>query len=690
MNSFLLNHKSYADIAIAILGIAIIMMMIFPVHTGLLDILLAVNISFALIIMVVTMYLKRPVDFSVFPSVLLFATLFRLSLNVSSTRLILLHGYAGEVIQAFGDFVVGGNYLVGVIIFAVIYIIQVKVITNGSSRIAEVAARFTLDAMPGKQMSIDADLNAGLLTEDEARKKREDLRREADFYGAMDGASRFVKGDVSAGLIITGINIIGGIVMGMWKEHLPFVETLSKYTILTVGDGLVAQIPSLIIAMGSGILVSRAASEAEMGKELFRQLSFDPRVLLTVSIATFVIGIIPGLPTAPFIFISLILGLISYLLYRYSKIKPQISEITSEDDGKPKGVPSLEEASVQIDQLLKVDVIEVEIGYSLIPYVDIKQGGDLLDRISSIRKQFASELGIIIPPIRIRDNIKLKPNQYNIKIKGDTVAHGELMVNYLLAMNPGTAKGEIPGIKTKEPTYNLPAVWIQESLKDKADSIGYTVVSPPIVLVTHLTETIRTYASEILTRQGAKELLDKIKERSPALIEETFPKLISLGVIHKIFQYLIKENISIRNLEQILEVIADHAPYTKDPRQLSEYIRQSLGRSIIRKYIDDDGKLFVIALNPSLEQKLIDFIEKSRGAKAVEPALAQAIVNSIIKYIDKFNEIGKKPVILTDVMIRLFIRQIIEASNPNVSVLSYNEVDSTTPIEVIGKIEIGS
>ena len=590
-----------SDLIIA-LGIAmVIVVMIIPIPFMVLDLLMTLSIAIALIVMMVTIYLDNPLEISVFPALILIFTLFRLSLNVASTRLILLHGdkFEGKLIRSFGDFVLGGNYAVGIIIFLILYIVQVKVITSGAGRISEVAARFTLDALPGKQLAIDADMNNGLIDESEATRRREELTREADFYGAMDGASKFVRGDVSAGIFITGINIIAGFFIGVIQLKIDWKEAANIYTTFTVGDGLISQIPSLLISIASGLVVTRAASEKNLGQELSGQLLMRPKPL---AIASGVMGVLAfvGLPTLPFLVLSAGTGTIWFLLRKAEKDRGGVPVIDPKEKGEKAGTtaggeePPEDEGVENVAELLQVDPVELEIGYGLIAMVDTAQGGNLLDRITLIRRQCALELGFIVPPIRIRDNMKLKSNEYVFKIKGTEVTQGEIMPDSLLAMDVGMASAELPGIPTREPAFGLNAYWIQEGLKEKAESSGYTVVEAASVLSTHITEILKQHAYELVTRQEVKNILDTIKKKTPAVVDDVVPTIVTVGEVQKVIKNLLKEKVSIRNMVTILETLADYAPLTKDIDTLTEYVRHSLSRSISKQYQTDDQKMKVL------------------------------------------------------------------------------------------------
>ncbi|MDR3592773.1 MAG: flagellar biosynthesis protein FlhA [Negativicutes bacterium] len=674
----------YSDILIAVALITIVVMMIIPLPSFILDLFLTVNITFALVIIMVAIYNIEPLQFSVFPSLLLIATLFRLALNVSATRLILLDGYAGEVITAFGNFVVGGNPLVGFIVFAILVIIQFVVITRGAERVAEVAARFTLDAMPGKQMSIDADLNSGLITDTEARQRRRNIQREADFYGAMDGASKFVKGDAIAAIIIIIINIVGGFIVGMVQRNMDVFGALQTYTLLTVGEGLVAQIPALLISTATGIVVTRAASDANLGHDIVSQLLTNPRIFFIASGVLFMLAIVPGLPGIPFFTLSMIALAFAYTL-RKSAADMALSEISRQEEKEIEAVRKPE----NVVALLQVDPMELEIGYSLIPMVDASQGGDLLDRVVMIRRQCAIEMGLIVPTIRIRDNIQLKPNSYVIKLKGVEVAKGELLLDYYMAMNPGTVSEELTGISTVEPAFGLPAIWIQESSRERAELAGYTVVDPVSVLATHLTEVIKSHASEIIGRQETQTLVDSVKQSNPAVVDELTPSLLSLGDIQKVLSNLLSERVSIRDMVTILETLADYAPLTKDTEILSEYARQALARHISRQYIHNNV-LACLTLDPQLENTISAAVQRTeRGSYvALDPQTIQSIINSLNNELPKLTGLGYQPVILANPATRLHFRKLTQRIAPNLVILSYAELDPKIEVQALGTVKV--
>ena len=675
----LLKHS---DVIIAIAIITIVIMMIIPLPTALLDIFLTINITIALIIVMVSIYNVEPLQFSVFPSLLLITTLFRLALNVSSTRLILLDGYAGEVITAFGNFVVGGNPVVGFIVFVILVIIQFIVITRGAERVAEVAARFTLDAMPGKQMSIDADLNSGIITPNDARERRKNIQREADFYGAMDGASKFVKGDAIAAIIIIIINIVGGFVVGMVQRNLDVLQALQTYTLLTVGEGLVAQIPALMISTATGIVVTRAASDSNLGHDITSQILNNPRIFYISGGVLFLLAIVPGLPGIPFFIISTISFVFAYMLQKYARVSAEseinrLEERENEEVRKPENVVAL----------LQVDPMELEIGYSLIPMVDASQGGDLLDRIVMIRRQCALEMGIILPTIRIRDNIQLKPNAYAIKLKGVEIAKSELLLDYYMAMNPGTATEDIVGIETVEPAFGLPAYWIQESNREFAEMAGYTVVDPISVLATHLTEVIKTHSAEILGRQEVQTLIDSVKPSNPTVVEELLSGLLSIGEIQKVLANLLNERISIRDLVTILETLADYAPITKDAEILSEYVRHALARQISRQYVQSNT-LTCVTVDPQLENAINAAVQRTEHGSyvALDPQTMQNVINSLNAELPKITNLGYQPIVLASPATRLYFRKLTERVAPNLVVLSYAELDPKVEVQTMGMV----
>ncbi|HEX3030694.1 MAG TPA: flagellar biosynthesis protein FlhA [Bacillota bacterium] len=672
-----------SDIIAAASVICMVILMVVIIPAGLLDILITVNISMSLVVLLVAMYNKETLSFTVFPTLLLIMTLFRLSLNVSSTRLILLNGEAGKIIATFGSFVLGGNPAVGFVIFLILVIIQFLVITKGAERVSEVAARFTLDAMPGKQMAIDADLNSGLINEQEAKERRKNIQGEADFYGAMDGASKFVKGDAIAAIVIIIVNVIGGFVVGMVQKDLGAAEALSKYTILTVGEGLVAQIPALLISVATGIMVTRAGSDSNLGQDLFSQLFTDPKALGIAAAGLALLAVL-GMPPIPMLTLAAALGGGAYYLARKKKQEEALAvdqelETEVEEIRKPENVVTL----------LHVDVMELEMGYSLIPLVDASQGGDLLDRVIMIRRQCALELGLVLPPIRMRDNMQLKPNSYVIKIRGVEVASGVLMVDHYLAMSSGLEDQTIDGIDTLEPAFGLPAKWIPGHLKEAAEMSGYTVVDPPSVIATHLTEVIKTHASEILGRQDVKSLLDNIRQNYPAVVDELVPDLLNLGDIQRILGNLLKERVSIRDLVTILETLADQARITKDSDMLTEYVRQALSRQISRQFGTGEA-LNVITIDPALEQLMRESIQQTEHGSfiALEPQKAQELYNSLQQVVEKTAHLSQQPIVLCAPVVRIFFKRLTERFMPQLVVLSYNELDSNLQVQSVGMVSI--
>jgi flagellar biosynthesis protein FlhA len=681
--TFLSQLVQRSDIALAIAVIAIVGVLIIPLPAKLLDFALAFNITFSLIILLSTLYITRPLDLSVFPGMLLIVTLLRLALNVASTRLILGQGYAGDVINSFGNFVVQGNYVVGFIIFMILVIIQFVVITKGAGRISEVAARFTLDAMPGKQMAIDADLNAGLINEAEAKARREAISQEADFYGAMDGASKFVRGDAIAGILITLINIIGGFVIGMVMQGLTVTESLRTYSLLSVGDGLVTQIPALIVSTSAGIIVTRAASKENMGRDLTRQLMNQPRAIMIAAGMLIVFGFVPGMPTLPFFVLGAAVGTIGYMTNNSIKKKQLADEIAREKK-------DVDQQQERTEDLLKVDSLEVEIGYGLIPLVDSNQGGDLLDRVSTIRRQLAIELGIIVPPIRIRDNVRIKPNQYKIKVKGIDVASFELMPDHVMAINPGYATAEIDGFATKEPAFDLHATWIRPNLKEHAENKGYTIVEPSAVLATHLTEIVKNYSSELLNRQDVSHLIETLKEDNPSLVKEIIPDVVPYSTIQKVLQGLLREKVSIRDLATIIETITDTFNMTKEVDVLAEYVRMALKRQISETHKSDDGKIHVFTIDPVIEQNLTESVQNTKQGfmMVIPPELSERLIKAIGEMMDKMSTRGHNPICLCSPNIRLALRRLTEGAHPSLTVLSYNEIISSVEVVSSGTVRI--
>ncbi len=675
------------DILIAIGVIAVVLMLIIPIPAMLLDFLIAISFSLGLITLITVMYMRKAVDLSVFPSLLLISTVYRLAVNVSSTRLILLKGpdFQGRIIRAFGEFVVGGNYVVGAIIFLILIAVQFIVITKGATRVSEVAARFTLDAMPGKQMAIDADLSAGLITEEEAIQKRLEIQREADFYGAMDGASKFVQGDVKVGLLITIINIIGGLIIGITMRHETLKSAVSTYTMLTIGDGLVSQIPSLMMSTATGIIVTRAVSMDDLGTELTSQLLTQPRTLWIGSAFLMFLAILPGFPKIPLIVLGGILAAFAIYLKRGMAIQKEEREVEEkkEEEAASKGPES-------VLGLLQIDPIALEIGYNLIPLVDPEQGGDLLERVTMIRRQSAIELGLIFPPIRIRDNMKLDPSTYSIKIKGVEVGRGTIRMGKYLAMNPGTVTEEIEGERTTEPAFGLPALWIDEENRQKAERLGYTVVDAPSVIATHLTEVIKKYAAEVLGRQDVKALLDSLSKDYPAVVEEVNKSGATIGDVQKVLKGLLREGISIRDLVTIMETIADYFPTVKDHDELVELVRQALARQICQQYADENKRLPVITVSKEVEEEIKNaIVETERGKQfAMEPRSQRRLIERIKEEVKKIREKGLKPVFLTSPEIRSIFSRIVMSIVPNAAVLSSFEVVPDIQLEAVGNIAI--
>ncbi|MEW5956485.1 MAG: flagellar biosynthesis protein FlhA [Chloroflexota bacterium] len=679
---FLLNNS---DILLAVAVVAVVAMMVIPVPAVMLDMLLALNIALAVTIILVSLYIREPLEFSAFPSLLLILTLYRLALNVSSTRLILLEGNAGNVINAFGNFVVGGNYVVGVVVFLILMVIQFIVITNGAGRVAEVAARFTLDAMPGKQMSIDADLNAGIITEDQARARRKSVEQEADFYGAMDGASKFVKGDAIAGVVVVLVNILGGFVIGVLQLKLTLSEALQTYTLLTVGDGLVSQIPALLISTATGIIVTRTAAEENMGTDVVRQITSNPRALMIVSALLIGFALVPGLPKLPFIVMGLASGGGAYLLQntRQPKVDAKAAAIEAK-----KQTPSALAESENATDLLQIDTLEVEIGYGLIQLIDTGTSTSLLNRITMIRRQIALELGFILPKIRIRDNLQLPPNVYSIKLRGEEITQGSLMPGHFLAIASGLVAEEINGIPTTEPAFGLPALWIEATHRERSETLGYTVVDPASVVATHLTEIIKGHSSEILTRQDTRNLLDNLKKDYPALVEGLIPNLMSLSEIQEVLKNMLKERISIRDLVTILETISSLAANIKDPDLLSEAARQALARSISNQYRAGDGAIHVITLSPRVEKVLHDAMNEHGFRLSLNPRLAQMVMDFTAQRMEEMASQGYTPLLLCSASIRLAFRRLTERALPNLAVLSYNEIAAGVDVQAHGMVDL--
>ncbi|WP_169083065.1 flagellar biosynthesis protein FlhA [Paenibacillus sp. PL91] len=664
--------------------IGIVLMMIIPIPVLLLDILIILNISIALMILLIAMNTREALDFSIFPAILLITTLFRLALNVSTTRNILSHAEAGEVVATFGSWVGGGQIAIGFIVFLILVVVQFIVITKGSERVAEVAARFTLDAMPGKQMSIDADLNAGLINEQQAKARRSKIEREADFYGAMDGASKFVKGDAIASIIILVINLVGGFIIGMAIHDLSFGESLSTFSILTIGDGLVSQIPALLISTAAGLIVTRAASDGNLAEDVTSQLFKYPKLLFIAAGTIGLLGLTPIGPirTWPFAIMLTFGGW--YMQKAINKQQEQEDMLVEEQQIEEVRSPE------SVISLLQVDPIEFEFGYGLIPLADTQQGGDLLDRIIMIRRQCALELGLVVPVIRIRDNIQLKPNEYVIKIKGNTVARGDLLLNHYLAMSPGFEDDSVVGIETTEPAFGLPAIWIDEQMKERAELSGYTVVDPPSVVATHLTEIIKRHAHELIGRQETKQLVENVKESYPALVDELIPSILSIGDVQKVLAKLLREKVSIRDLVTIFEALADHGNYTKDPDILTEYVRQSLSRQITQQFSSGGDTLRVITVGPQLEKKIAESVQQSDQGSyiALDPISTQQIYQKLNEQVNRQIQSGQQPVVLASPTIRMYLRQIVERTMQDLPVLSYSELEPNIEVQSVGVVNL--
>lgn len=671
------------DLFIGIYLLAAVLFFIISIPSWLLDILLAINMMVALVVLFNSLFAKEVLDMASFPTMLLFTTIFRISLNVSSTKLILKNGNAGKVVDTFGKFVGGGNLVIGIIIFIILIIIQFVVINKGSERVAEVTARFTLDAMAGKQMAIDSDLNTGAITDKEAAERRKKLQQENSFFGSMDGATKYVKGDATAGLIITGINLVGGIVMGMVYGGLSINDALSKYTILTIGDGLCSQMPSLLISLATGILVTKASSDGELGDEIVGQLFSMDRVLLMVGAALILLGVATPLPW--YIFIPL--G--AALIICSRRLSTKAGETAIEESAEQEETDASEIRKPEnVVSLLNVDPIELEFGYGIIPLADVNQGGDLLDRVVMIRRQIALELGAVVPIIRLRDNIQLNPNQYVIKIKGIQVSEGEILFDHYMAMNPGYVEEEITGIPTFEPSFHLPAIWITESQRERAESLGYTVVDPPSIIATHLTEVIRQHIAELLTRQDVQNLINNIKDNNTTLIDELVPKLMGVGEIQKVLQNLLEEGISIRDLVTIFETLADHAAVTRDPDILTEYVRQALKRAISSKYFPVGEMTNVVTVDPSIEQEIMNSVKNTEQGSylSLDPERSKKIIESLGNELKKLEDMGKNPIVITSPIVRMYFRNLAKDYYKDIIVISYNEVESNVELQSVGMV----
>ncbi len=671
------------DLGVAFYLLAAIVFLIIPLNSTLLDILMAFNIAIALWILVDAMMATEALQMSSFPTMLLLTTIFRISLNVSSTKLILGTGDPGNVVRAFGEFVGGGSLIIGSIIFIILIIVQFMVINKGSERVAEVTARFTLDAMPGKQMAIDADLNTGAINDKQARERREKLQQESAFYGSMDGAVKYVKGDATAGLIITVINLVGGILTGIMMQGMELNEALQTYTILTIGDGLVSQIPSLLISLATGLLVTKASKESNIGDMVFEELFSMPKAMYIVGAVMMLLGVATELPFIVFVPMG------AAIIYLGTQMRDKQAAASIE------AAASMEENAVEeirkpenVVSLLQIDPIELELGYGLIPLVDVNQGGDLLDRVLMIRRQIALDLGTIVPVIRLRDNIQINPNQYIIKIKGVKVSEGEILFDHYMAMNPGMVEEEITGIPTFEPSFHLPALWISESQRERAESLGYTVVDPPSIITTHLTQVITSHIDELLTRQDVQNLISNIKESNPILVEELVPKLLGIGEIQKVLQNLLGEGVSIRDLLTIFETLADHAAITRDTDVLTEYVRQNLKRAISSKFFAPNETTTVVTLDPKIEQEIMANVKQTEQGSyiALEPERTQKIVNALGKEVEKLENMGKNPIIITSPIVRLYFKRITQDYYKDLIVISYNEVENNVELQSVGMV----
>ncbi len=686
------RFSKHGELGLAAGVVVILFVMLVPLPTFFMDIMLCVSISISLLVLVMTMFMSSPLEFTIFPSLLLITTLLRLALNVASTRLILLNGdqgveAAGSIIRSFGEFVVGGSFVVGGVIFMIMFILNKVVITAGTTRIAEVAARFTLDAMPGKQMAIEADLNAGLIDENEANDRRQAIRKEADFYGAMDGACKFVSGDVNAGMMITMVNIIGGIIIGMVQKDMDWNSALTTYSLLTIGDGLVSTIPSIIVSTATGLLVSRAASEAKMGEEFLAQLTFNSQALKMVSGVLVIFAIVPGLPAVPF----LVLAALLFVVARLSAVREAEEGAMDKKKGKAAQgkAPASADTPEEVQALLPLDTLELEVGYGLIPLVDEEQSGNILARIRSIRRQFALDMGVVIPSLHLRDNLQLKPGQYSLLIKGNQVASAEILVDHFLAMDPGNVTTRINGIETREPAFNLPALWIPDSQREEAMLAGYTVVDPATVIATHLTEVFKRHLADFLDRQAVQGLLDTVAKHSPKAVEDLVPNTINLGGVQKVLQLLVRENVSIRDMLTIVETLDDYAGGVKNPEILAEYVREKLSRSIVRPYLDSQGVLPVLTLNGNAERLVQEGIRQTdNGATflSLNPATAQKLMQNINTAVENAVNTDGQPVILTSPVVRPHLAQLITRFLPSIPVISQAEIPSDIRLQSVGTV----